>query len=229
MLAIATAFFQASELAVGAREAAAADEGELRLLGDDGAQVGRIAARGGAVQHHFGDRELALDRLAARLEINRVGEAFLLAVGGVDGRISEDELGEAAAALPALRRREPGAGVLRAGSHQRVTLAAHLLEQTGVATCRRRRSLSSSRDAMRGDGRRPRSRRRLASGRRCWPPRQARRQPRRSPRRERSGSISVSFLCGRLIPRMREPHPRSPPVSSCSPASKGSRRTRSRY
>src|SRR5205085_278243 len=44
----------------------------------------RIAAGAGPVQHHLGDRELALERFPARLEIDGVGEAILLGAGGLD-------------------------------------------------------------------------------------------------------------------------------------------------
>ena len=40
--------------------------------------TGRIAARAGPVQHHFGDRELPFEALAARFEIDRAGQAILL-------------------------------------------------------------------------------------------------------------------------------------------------------
>ena len=78
MRAMATARRQASLARGGGRDAAAADEGELRGLADDAAPGRRIAARAGAVQHHLGDRELAFQGLAARLEIDGAGEAILL-------------------------------------------------------------------------------------------------------------------------------------------------------
>ena len=91
---------------VGMRHAAAMDEGELGALDDDAAQAGRKTARGGAVHHHFGDRELALERLAARFEIDRVGEAFLLGVAGSGGGLGPD-----------LDRDPPRDRRLRGGAH----------------------------------------------------------------------------------------------------------------
>lgn len=76
--------------AVGGRDLAAADEGELGALDDDAAQGRGIAARRRPVQHHLGDRELALDRFAARLEIDGVGEAILLGPAGLGGGQSLD-------------------------------------------------------------------------------------------------------------------------------------------
>jgi hypothetical protein len=94
MLAIATAFFQASEprSARGKRPRRMKENCAFWVMTAH-RSVG-IAAGGGAVQHHLGDGELALDRLAAGFEINRIGEAFLLAVGRVDAGISEDEIGQ---------------------------------------------------------------------------------------------------------------------------------------
>ena len=60
-----------------------AGEGELagvaavRVLIDDAADAVRIEAREHAVHHHLRDRDLAALRLAARLEIDRIGEALL--------------------------------------------------------------------------------------------------------------------------------------------------------
>ena len=104
--ATATARRQASEARSACGMLAAADEGELRRLDDDAAQVAGIAARGGAVDHHFGDRELALERLAARLEIDGVGEAILLGALGLGRRMIGDQLVERA------RRRAGGGGIV---------------------------------------------------------------------------------------------------------------------
>jgi hypothetical protein len=57
--------------------AAAADEGELAALLDDSAQGRREPARAGAVDDHFGDAELAGERLALRFPIDGAGEAFM--------------------------------------------------------------------------------------------------------------------------------------------------------
>ena len=90
IFATATARRQASE----PRSAggwAAADERELRRLHDDAAQGRGILARGGAVHHHLGDRELALERLAPRLEIDRVGKTILLGAIGVGRGLLGDQ------------------------------------------------------------------------------------------------------------------------------------------
>ena len=60
-----------------AREGELAGEMAVRVLIDDAADVVRIVAREHAVHHHLRDRDLPAHRLAARLEIDRVGEALL--------------------------------------------------------------------------------------------------------------------------------------------------------
>jgi hypothetical protein len=55
------------------------DERELARLRDDRAVVARIAARGCAIDDHRADRELAVERLASRLEVDRLGEALQVA------------------------------------------------------------------------------------------------------------------------------------------------------
>ena len=91
---------------IGARDHAAADEGELRGLADDAADRRRIAAGGGAVEHHLGDRELAFERLAARLEIDRAGEAMLLGAARCRGGVGlvDEQIGARAARAPRRRR-----------------------------------------------------------------------------------------------------------------------------
>jgi hypothetical protein len=98
MRATATALRHASEprLALG-NAARRVDEGELPGLLHDRADVARILARGGAVEDHFGDRELTFDGLAARFEIDGAGEAILVAAAGLLAGISEDQFVEAAA------------------------------------------------------------------------------------------------------------------------------------
>ena len=108
--AMATARFQASEAAGDGREAAAADEGELAALLDHSAGRGREAAGAGAVEDHLGDAELAVQRLALRLEIDGAGEAFVLGVGGLGAGMLGDQLGEARGGPASRPRGRPGAG-----------------------------------------------------------------------------------------------------------------------
>src|SRR4051794_3101507 len=74
------------------REAAGADERELGVLGDDPADARRIDPGAGAVQNYLGDGELAFEALAARLEIDRLGEAELLLVLVAEVDEGEDEV-----------------------------------------------------------------------------------------------------------------------------------------
>ena len=60
-----------------AREGELAGEMAVRVLIDDAADVVWIVAGEHAVHHHLRDRDLPAHRLAARLEIDRVGETLL--------------------------------------------------------------------------------------------------------------------------------------------------------
>ena len=68
-----------------------AHERELRMLLDDAAPVGRVAARSGTVHHHAGDRELAVKAFATRFEIDRGGKAIGLLVERRAGAVAVDE------------------------------------------------------------------------------------------------------------------------------------------
>ena len=94
MRAIATARVPGGAAAVDLGDAAAADEGELARLGHHLADGGAEAAGLDPVEDHFGDRELALERLAARFEIDGAGEAIELLVAGVGAGMLRDQIGE---------------------------------------------------------------------------------------------------------------------------------------
>ena len=99
-----------------ARPAAAAGcgrRGRRRIgrLADDAADVEREAAGAGAVDDHFGDGELAGERLALGFEIDRAGEAFVSVGFAVPACRRPARRGSGAAA--ALRRPVEGAGGLR--------------------------------------------------------------------------------------------------------------------
>ena len=91
MRVIACALRQLSQFVIDAREAARADERELRLLLDHRAQAGRILARGRAIEHDLCHRQLAFQGLALAFEIDRGGDAALLLVERVAGRIGVDQ------------------------------------------------------------------------------------------------------------------------------------------
>ena len=70
--------------------------------------VEREAAGAGAVDHHFGDGELAGERLALRFPIDGAGEAVGLGVGGLAAGMIGDQLGRGCdCRAPAGRSRRP--------------------------------------------------------------------------------------------------------------------------
>ena len=71
---------------------------------DDAADGRGETARAGAVDDHFGDGELAGERLALRFPIDRAGEAFDARCRGLEPRMVGDQLGERAADAPAQAR-----------------------------------------------------------------------------------------------------------------------------
>ena len=86
-------------------------ENWLRLA-DDAADGRGEAARLGAVDDHFGDGELAGERLALRFPIDGAGEALGLGVGGLAAGIIGDQIGEAAIVARRARRSRRPRGVV---------------------------------------------------------------------------------------------------------------------
>ena len=106
---------------------AVADVGELAAAAAAGALTGHAADRLGeaavvdAVQHHLGDRDLAVERLAARLEVDRLGQAL---PARRRRRRAASHRALAKSSLAGRRRPSRAAGLARSSAVPRVEVAA---------------------------------------------------------------------------------------------------------